>query len=53
MVAARDIGMGAQPALQVVPADLAEERIVRVLRHAARLGGEMGRQIESSGTVAS
>ena len=36
--------MGSQPAFQIVPANFAEERIVRVLRHAARLRGEVRRQ---------
>ena len=43
-MAARDIGMGSQPAFQIIAADFAEERIVRVLRHAARLRGKVRRQ---------
>ena len=36
--------MGTQPAFQIIPADFSEERIVRVLRHAARLRGKVRRQ---------
>jgi len=44
VVAACDVGMGSQAAFQIIPANLPEERIVRILRHSARLRGKVGRQ---------
>ena len=40
-MAAGDVGVGTQPALEIVATDVPEERIVRVLRHATRLRGQV------------
>ena len=45
-MALRNVGMRAQPTLQRIAADFAEQRIVRVLRQPARERGEMDRQLK-------
>src|SRR5438045_1898957 len=46
MVAARDVGMRAQAALQIVLGDVAEQRIERILRQPVRLARQLRRQLQ-------
>ena len=41
------VRVGAQARLEIIAARLAKERILRILRQPARLGGEFRRQIEN------